>query len=359
MKVSFIKKDKDPTVVHGMKVNYAPAKRRVAKLRWYIILLLVASPLIYFLIKLAMAWMIVGAPGYVTLEQVAINSQAEGVVERIPVAIGQMLAPGETIARLYNPDLASQMMLRKAELDAIQPAGIVYGAGQGSYFKSRMSLAEENLGVASHYLKNVEFLFSQGAATMAELNLARERRNRTQIEYDQALFDYNRFRITPVSSAAPTAAEVASMRLRIEAQIAALERDQERLIQRTVYAGRVLDILAREGESLSNGAPILLLGRAKTPYVEAYLPPRYAEYAQKGAAAVVKLSDGTRLSAVVREDASLARRLPSDLTSPIGSRDMMLMVRLDLQDPLPDIQWVHGLPVSVRFRLRLLNTLGL
>ena len=353
MKVSFLRKEKDPTVVRGMKVPYAPAKRHTAKLRWYIILLLVASPLIYFLIQLAMAWLIVGAPGYVTLDQVAVNSKATGIVERIDVDVGQTLSAGETMVRLYNPDLASQMTLRRAELGALQPARSMAGASQVDLLKRRIDLAEENLAVAADYLRSVQFLFDQGAATIAELNLARERRNRTKIEYDQAWFDYGRLSNASAKSAGLTDGAPETLRLRVEAQIEALARDQERLVQTAPYAGRVLDIFAKEGESLSNGAPILLLGRAQKPYVEAYLLPKYAGYAQKGARAVVKLSDGTRLSAIVREDASLARRLPSDLSSPIGSRDMMLMVKLDLVDPLPDIQWVHGLPVSVRFRFKL------
>lgn len=352
MKVSFLKKEKDPTVVNDMKVPYAPARRHVARLRWYIILLLVSSPLIYFLIKLLMAWIIVGAPGYITMDQVAINSKADGIVERVDVAIGQNIAAGETVVRLVNPQLASQMMLRRAELNALSLEDLPVGTAQANLLRGRLALAEENLTVAEDYLGNVTFLFGQGAATVAELNQARERRNRTRIEYDQALFDYRRLTTaggeTAINGGGPRKAD----RLKVEAQIESLERDQKRLVQTSPYAGRVLDILAREGESLSNGAPIVLLGRAETPYVEAYLLPKYADYARRGAKAVVKLSDGTRLQAVVREDAALARRLPADLTSPIGSRDMMLMVRLDLIEPLPTIQWVHGLPVSVRFSFR-------
>lgn len=352
MKVSFLKKEKDPSVVHGMKVPYAPAKRQAAKLRWYIILLMVSSPLIYFLIKLAMAWIIVGAPGYITLDQVALNSNTDGIVDRVEVAVGQNIDAGETVARLFNPQLASQMILRRAELSALSPAGAPAGTAQSDLLRRRVALAEENLTVARDYLGNVTFLFGQGAATVAELNQARERRNRSQIEYDLALFEYRRFAADEGGIGANVDSARKAARLRIEAQIESVERDLGRLVQKTPYAGRVLDILAREGESLASGAPILLLGRAETPYVEAYLPPKYADYARKGAGAVVKLSDGTRLQAVVREDASLARRLPADLTSPIGSRDMMLMVRLDLVEPLPEVQWVHGLPVSVRFTFR-------
>ncbi|MDA8138749.1 MAG: HlyD family efflux transporter periplasmic adaptor subunit [Desulfobacteraceae bacterium] len=350
MKVSFLRKENDPNVVRGMKVPYAPAKRYTAQMRWYIILLLVTSPLLYFLFKLSMAWLIVSAPGFISLDQIEVNSKATGIVTGIDVQVGQPLAEGQTIARLYDPDLSSQITLQRAELNALQPGLPPVGATQAAYLKKRIALAEENLMVATDYLKNIKFLFSQGAATMAELDLARERSNRAKIEYDQALYDYGRLGPGMVKPAMLTDTAAEAQRLKIEAQIMALSDQQARLIQTAPFAGRVLDIFAKEGESIANGAPILLLGRAQNPYVEAYLPPKYAGYARKGHAAVVRLSDGTKLPAVVREDATLTKRLPADLSSPIGSRDIMLLVRLDLVAPLPAIEWVHGMPVSVRFK---------
>ena len=103
----------------------------------------------------------------------------------------------------------------------------------------------------------------------------------------------------------------------------------------------------------SSGTPIQLLGSTDQPHVVAYLPTQHARYARKGQRATVRLADGTTLPAIVRQDATLTKRLPADLSSPIGSRDIMLLVHLDLGAPLPAIQWVDGLPVSVRFALRL------
>jgi hypothetical protein len=44
-----------------------------------------------------------------------------------------------------------------------------------------------------------------------------------------------------------------------------------------------------EGESVSTGSSLLLLGRSDKPSVIAYLPPKYGKYARKGQKAVVKL----------------------------------------------------------------------
>jgi len=52
MKISFQKKDKDPAMVQGLRVPYAPARRKAAQWRWYVILLIVSSPLLFFLFKM-------------------------------------------------------------------------------------------------------------------------------------------------------------------------------------------------------------------------------------------------------------------------------------------------------------------
>ncbi len=351
MKISFQKKDKDPTVVHGMKVAYAPAKRAAAQWRWYVVLLCVSSPLIYFLIKLLLAWLIVSAQGFVSLSRIDVNSNASGIVERLEVRTGHQVTAGQTLAQLRNADLETQMALRRAEYTALQSAVGAADAPQTRLARQRARLAGENLETSKAFLKDVGFLRNQGAATVADLHLARERYNRAQMEYDQAQFELDRLQAPGRPSAADGDAAAALMR--VKAQMTALSDEQQRLTQAAPMAGRVLDVFVVEGAFISPGTPMLLLGSSDKPHVVAYLPTQHARYARKGQNATVRLADGTTLGAVVRQDATLTKRLPADLSSPIGSRDIMLLVELDLEAPLPEIQWVDGLPVSVRFAFRL------
>jgi multidrug efflux pump subunit AcrA (membrane-fusion protein) len=350
MKISFQKQDKDPTVVHGMKVAYAPAKRAAAQWRWYVVLLCVSSPLIYFLIKLLLAWLIVSAQGFVSLVRIDVNSNASGIVERLHVRTGQQVTAGQTLAQLRNADLEAQMALRRAEYTALHPAGEAADTPQLRLARQRARLAGENLTTSRAFLKDVGFLRNQGAATVADLNLARERCNRAQMEYDQAHYELERLQAPGRPGA--TDADTGAARMRLQAQMTALTDEQNRLTQTAPMAGRVLDLFVVEGAFISPGTPMLLLGSADKPHIVAYLPTQHARYARQGRQATVRLADGTTLAAVVSQDAILTKRLPADLSSPIGSRDIMLLVELDLAAPLPAIQWVDGLPVSVRFAFR-------
>ena len=353
MKVSFQKKDKDPTVVQGMRIPYAPARRKAAQWRWYLILLIVSSPLLFFLFKMVKSFVVVDASGFVSLERVTVNSNSTGILETLFVETGQDVSRGKVVAHLYDPHLDGQKILLESELEVIGQTPSTNGKARLQLIRRRLRLTKEILTTQNQYLHNVQFLIEQGAATAAELNLARERRNQAQMDYDQAWFEHqklqeDRSRPTPGT----VDAEAESGRLQIIAKIKALEREQALLDQVAPYTGRVLEVFAVQGQTLSPGAPMLLLGRSDKPSVVAYLAPKYVKYAQIGRYATVTLPGGRKLRARVRENANLTKRLPADLSSPIGSRDLMLLVNLDLLTPLPEIQWVDGLPVSVRFHYR-------
>ncbi len=63
MKVRFTSnKERNPTQDGGLKVIYAPSKRIAYRLRWYLILLVVASPFIWFSSKLIGTMVLVDTP---------------------------------------------------------------------------------------------------------------------------------------------------------------------------------------------------------------------------------------------------------------------------------------------------------
>lgn len=341
-------------MVQGMKVPYAPAKRQAAKWRWYLILFIVASPLLYFLLKLILSQVIVTAQGFISLEKVAVNSTTTGIIQKLNAGVGQELRSGSIIAQLYNADLSSQKIMLESELSALDHPEISYDTSQEVLLRKRIHLTKEVLNFEQKYFANVNFLFNQGAATVAELDLARERKTKAELDHYHARFELGRLLESRQKQPILPEIEAVKRRRHINAKIKALALQQARLAQTLPYDGRVLDVFAREGESVSTGSSLLLLGRSDKPSIIAYLLPKYAKYARRGQKAVVKLPNGKTLQAKVNADSNLTKRLPADLSSPIGSRDLMLLVSLELESLLPDIQWVDGLPVSVRFQVRIL-----
>lgn len=349
MKIRFSNRQNDPSVHRGVKIPYAPAKRKFAQWRWYLILLIVSSPLLYFLFRMGLSLVIINAQGYISLDKIGINSTVSGTVESIVVKMGQEVTANSVVAYLSDPDLYAQKRQAEAELTSLIGDRQFHSYAREQLLSNRINLTRKALAYQNDYLKTMNFLFEQGAATMAELTTARERGDKAQADYDTAVFELQSYEEENRRQAAMVNPTQNKDRLRLEAQLKTIEERLSRMPQTTPFNGRILDIIASPGEALSPGSPIVMVGRADRPYVVVYLNPKYAKYARKGRSAKVKLPDGTKMNATVREDAQLTQRLPAHLISPIGSRGNMLLVLLDLSAPLPPIHWVDGLPVDVRF----------
>ena len=68
MKIRFdSRKELNPTQEQGLNVLYAPGKRTAFRVRWYLILFLVASPLIWLGGKLAYGMLMIDAPAQLRL----------------------------------------------------------------------------------------------------------------------------------------------------------------------------------------------------------------------------------------------------------------------------------------------------
>ena len=350
MKVSFnTKRQKDPTRERGMKVPYAAAKRRAPKWRWYLILFIVSSPLLYFLFKVVFSQVVVTAPGLVTLEKITINSASTGYVDRINVQVGDTVNQGDVVVQLGSPTLDERERVLQAELNHIGSSLPPSGLRTESLLRNRVELAKRNVIYQKEKLEKVRFLFDQGAATIAELNQA-------EAGYDRAQFTLNQAQGELTAQLERTRKEqwqpdirTSNRRQLIAAELEAIADQRKRLRQPVPFHGRILDLFIDEGQTISPGAPLMLLGRLNNPYIIAYLDPKYAKYALAGHPTTIKYANGKTKRAKVRENATLTQRLPANLSSPIGNRDLMILVKLDFLEPISKADSIDGLPVTVRF----------
>ena len=119
MKITFRSpKSAAPDRERGLRVPYAPAKRRMARWRWYLILLLVSAPLLFVFGQLFLSLVFVSAPGIVVLQRVPVNAAMPATVETISVVPGQRVDPGQVLVVLRSADLEQREMMLRAEAAA-------------------------------------------------------------------------------------------------------------------------------------------------------------------------------------------------------------------------------------------------
>jgi multidrug resistance efflux pump len=350
MKINFDEnRQHHPQREKEMKVPYAPAKRKTARFRWYLILLIVSSPLLYFLGKMLYLLFIVNAPGYVSLEKVPVNASVAGVVAKVAVKPGEMVQQGDPLIILNDLRLDQRERVLQAELQTLNISSSPASFSSESVLRDRIDITKKMVDYQQQRLEQFRYLFQQGAATRAELDDAKSRYDQARLTYGQAVLQFSEWQDKTKKEISTPSVHTRVRDAQIAAELSTIQTQREALSYYSTHKFKVLDVFVQEGEALSPGSNMLLLGDLEHTVITCYLDPRYIRYSRVGTRATLKFPDGSRGSATVVKDTNLAKRLPGDLASPIGNRDLQLVVQLVPDQPLPPKYLIDGLPLSVRF----------
>ncbi len=341
MQVNFRPRPRAPDEIGGVKISYLKVARGAGrKVGWYLILLVVLSPILYLAAGVVGTWLTLGASGLVTLEPREIRAADSGIVERLAVTPGESVAAGEVLARLDNFGLDAQAARNAVARRASR------AARWRLMQQRRAQLAELRARrEALQYLRSrratLADLARMGAATTAELAAA------TLAVSDAVAADA---RAEQALAADNASADTTSIDRRL------IARRLAALTPHSPIAGRVLQVLVQPGEYVTAGEPLLVLGRLDHPRIVAYVKPRYASRLTLGTAATVHFPDGTRLRAVVGATPRLSVKTPSSMVDQFGLRPIAITLDLLPSAPWPRDELIENLPVSIRFHYRWENS---
>jgi multidrug resistance efflux pump len=340
MKVQFdSKKELRPDEDNGLKVLYGPSKRMAYRFRWYLILALVLSPLVYVFGRITLDLVRVEMPAQLQVPSTEIRAMESGVIAEVGVEVGQQVQPGDLLIRVDNPDW-------RLRLDQLNPASVEIA---GDVNNSATSLQNSSVKLQRQVVQLFKGLHREGATSSAELLRSEVDLNTQRL----ALLDLQRrLRQERFQTIGEPIQIVRESRERDW-----LSMKLDLLSMRADSPGRVSELLVNKGESVGPGTLLMRVERAEEPLLWIYLRPRDAELARAGGAVEVRMPDDTWLKARVLQQADLARLLPRGLRSSVGGEGLAslgadglaLQLPARFEKPLP-IQWrVDQLPVKVRF----------
>ena len=333
MQMHFRRRQRAPDELGGVKIPYLGARgSKRHKITWYLILFVVLSPILLLLAGAMGAWFTLTANGTVFLEQEQIRAARAGRITLLNVAPGDVVKAGETLAALDNLELDAAAARNAVERQAAGAARRSATAQQQSA-TAELQIRERLVRYQEDRRATIAGLVHQGAATVAELNAAEAAAAEAEVGLLQT------------RAAAARAPGVSISELDHDL----LESEQRSMTLTSPYGGRVLDILAKQGEYVSPGEPLIVLARTDNPRVVAYASPKFGIRLKVGMTATIRFPDGTRTQARVAEPPTLTQRMPADLVDQFGLRPMTVVLNLLPREKLSDSQRVQGLPVSVRF----------
>jgi multidrug resistance efflux pump len=311
----------------------------LASWRWYLVLLIICSPLIFLLIKVGAHLFIVRGAGYVEVPQIEIRASENGYVKKLWVKQMQEVKPGDLLSTLEQPELDQKEKLLDSELDyLIENPVQSNNSNPATSRQVSIDFAYKQKAYMKKRLNNFIQLFNHGAATDAEVKTAR-------YQYEAAL--------EHVNSVLMTGSPVLDMEHGRRIRQLALEKNQlklqsEAMLLHSPVEGKVSDILVTEGEFVSRGDLVINVIKNEKAFVNAYLAPEYVDYAEVGRLATIRFANGEEVSAKVASVPSLTKPIPLDAVTSFGSRDREIYIQLDFTGEVNQ-RLMNGFPVEVVF----------
>ncbi|MGR5140313.1 HlyD family secretion protein [Photobacterium sp. DNB23_23_1] len=344
MKVKFhLDKQQKPQSEGGVKVVYGQAKRSGYKLRWYLILALVISPLLIMGYYLFRTQVLVIAPAIITSYPVTITSAESSLVAPLPTVVGNRVTKGQAIILLSDPALDEETRFIEQELLKLSPPTPKID----KLYQAAIAQSEQNLQKFQKIQRNYDTFRAKGHVSEVDyaaiINISsslNNQLNNQKLAYIEAQRHLNEIALAgPVSQAYRALMQ----------ELVVKRAQQDNLTIRSPINGRVIDIHVLEGERVTADTPLITVARNTTPDIIAFLNPKYLKYSDIDTNATITFPDGKKMSATVSKPVEIVNKLPQELQRPFEGQPAYLKVTLHFEGALEQKYWIEGMEVEVQF----------
>ncbi|TRX56986.1 HlyD family secretion protein [Thalassomonas sp. M1454] len=342
MKITFkTEKQKNPTQNDGFSIFYAPAKRIAFKMRWYLLLALILSPLVIFSWYMLNDKVLVTAAGILTTEPITLDASQNSFVEKVLVKGGDKVEQGQVLIKLSSPEIEKEIAILTSKYNKFKT---YYNEGyktldslhlrQIATYKNAKSAQESINTEFSEYNK-------QGMLPLNDRLAIEQNSVLAETKYQEALIE----RETVL--AAHKNGQLANTLLELELALSEAKVKRDLLSIRAPKAAVVNDVMAIEGEHILNGNSLISISNLAEPVINVYLAPERMDFAQIGQSATITLPNGDEYIGTVNRPTQMSQKMPSILAGPFDGNKSALKVTLDITDA-PEFIF-EGLLVDVRF----------
>ncbi|WNC70096.1 hypothetical protein RI845_08140 [Thalassotalea nanhaiensis] len=342
MKIQFqSEKQKNATLNDGFKVVYAPAKRIAFKIRWYVLLSIIASPLVIFSWHMLDDTLLVTADGILTTEPIVLNAPKSVYVENINISAGDKISERDVLIKLNSPVVDKELILLTKKYSAYkahhesgnETINRLYAQQIATLKSAEKSQDKINEKYQEYNSRGVLPLNEQLLIEQNSLN-AKSKYQQAMIEHQSALDEHKN-------------GQAAKTLMEIELAMVEAKAKQDMLAIRSNKEAVVNEVFVEEGEFIAEDTPLLAISNLVDPVVNVYLSPERMDYAKVGQTATITLPNGDEHHGVINTPTQLSQKMPDVLSGPFDGNKPAIKVTLDIS-PKPEVV-LEGLPVKVRF----------
>jgi multidrug resistance efflux pump len=213
-----------------------------------------------------------------------------------------------------------------------------------------LKFAQEQKNFSYQRLRQYESLFKQGAATQAEVALARSQHH-AALENLAALERTERQeRDRLYSQEHGQSPEIRMISNRINQLQLEFDKIQDQIYQLTLIApagnGMVTELFAQPGEFLGRGQPLLEIIYPEKVHIDAYIPPKYQDYAMVGQTVQVKFPNGEKAKAKIVSVPGVMQKSFSAEISPLETVQFAILAQMEFVGNVKN-RLINGMPVTI------------
>lgn len=167
--------------------TYGLNKKKLPRFQWYVIALILCTPIVYLVVKLVYDNFYPHATGVVTAEEFVINSPENGFVRDIFISQGNAVKAGQLLLSISSPELESKIVFLKKSIARLQEQKRDFkNMDLITLKKIRQIALSEVLSNEKYYIELQNFRES-GVVTLLQLNDARNEYVKSQNYYAEIL----------------------------------------------------------------------------------------------------------------------------------------------------------------------------
>lgn len=349
MKIDFqLEKQKKPKSQKGMKVVYGGVKRTGYRIRWLLLLALIALPVLAVVYTLVKPSVFTIAQAVVSYNPVNIKASRQSVVSELHAESGDIVSTGQVLLVLKDTVLDSEIEFLLSEIISLKKYDEQRDRGRLALYETAKRQAENHVIEMKAIKEQFEGYNSEGLVGTSDYASVLD-------NYSAAIKQYSDSKIQLKLAKMQLSDEDYSGEIRniirsLEKELE-LKRSQKRALTiRSPFDAVVLSVIARAGESIDEGSEVIVLApHIQRPEVIAYLDAKHVLLAQLGTTAKVQLPSGDWIEAYVSKPTQLASKLPIQLTKPFEGQRALLQVTLSFETDAIDNPLIEGMPVEVYF----------
>ncbi len=326
------------------KIEYAPSKRHLAKWQWYLLILIIISPFLFFLSKVLMDEFIANATGYISYDQITVRAPENGYVNKVLVGEGGAVKKDECIICLKSPLITKELNNLKVEREKLNKLISSTVNPEIEYFNSMKQTLSKHLLTTQKYVETMSGLREKKLSTIMDLQKARTDLKNIELEIEDinraiARSDlYHRFKLEE---------QYGGFIRDIDEKIIRLETILNSLKILSPCNGFVAKIFTHQNEYVLKGKALMEITTKNNLRVIAYLNDKFVSGdLRKGMKVKVKLPGNFSLKGEIAQIPSFAEH-QEKYANLIKSEKNKVLLIITLLDKLPEKYQIYGLPVKV------------